>query len=138
MQHRVLKYYQICSNDDPGLTMTYFMARSNLVPYVFVWENGKTMKFLENIVVYDIKVGICSQSNEYMKLYEYQRSSSFIDLHPRSLDSTSSNFFSLETLIPTEAKFHAESPWDGKMNMSKNGLCHMTKIADMSIYGKKL
>ena len=23
MQHRVLEYYQICSNDDPGLTLTY-------------------------------------------------------------------------------------------------------------------
>ena len=34
MQHRILEYnmYQVCSNDDPGLTLTYFMARSNLVP----------------------------------------------------------------------------------------------------------
>ena len=38
MQHRVLEYYQICSNDDPELTMIYFTARSNLVPFVFVWE----------------------------------------------------------------------------------------------------
>ena len=45
IQHWVLKYYQVCSNDDPGLTTTYFMARSNLVPYAFVWENGKTMDF---------------------------------------------------------------------------------------------
>ena len=30
MQHRVLEYYQVCSNDDSGLTLTYFMARSNL------------------------------------------------------------------------------------------------------------
>ena len=37
MQHFVLKYYQVYSNDDPGLTLTYFMARSNLVPYAFVW-----------------------------------------------------------------------------------------------------
>ena len=22
MQHRILEYYQICSNDDPGLTLT--------------------------------------------------------------------------------------------------------------------
>ena len=42
MQHRVLKYYQIYSNDDPGLTLTYFTTRSNLVPYAFVWEKGKT------------------------------------------------------------------------------------------------
>ena len=26
MQHWVLEYYQICSNDDPGLTLTYFTA----------------------------------------------------------------------------------------------------------------
>ena len=31
MQHRVLEYYQVCSNDDPGLTLTYFTARSKLV-----------------------------------------------------------------------------------------------------------
>ena len=67
MQHRVLKYYQFCSNDDPGLTWTYFTARSNLVPYAFVWENGKTVDILEIMVVYDVRVGRCSQLNEYMK-----------------------------------------------------------------------
>ena len=36
MQHRVLEYYQVCSNDDPGLTLTYFTAKSNLVPCAFV------------------------------------------------------------------------------------------------------
>ena len=39
-QHRVLKYYQIPSNDDPGLILTYFTARSNLVPYA----SGKKVK----------------------------------------------------------------------------------------------
>ena len=38
MQHWVLEYYQVCSNVDPGLTLTYFTARSYLVPYAFVWE----------------------------------------------------------------------------------------------------
>ena len=40
MQHRMLEYYmyQVCSNDHPGLTLTYFTAMSNLVPYAFVWE----------------------------------------------------------------------------------------------------
>ena len=37
MQHRVLEYYQVRSNDDPGLTLIYFTTRSNLVPYAFVW-----------------------------------------------------------------------------------------------------
>ena len=60
IQHRVLEYYQVCSNDGPGLTLIYFTARSNLVPYAFVWLKGKTMDFSETIVVYDVKVGICS------------------------------------------------------------------------------
>ena len=63
MQHRVLKYCQIYSNDDPGLTLTYFTARSYVVPCAFVWEIGKTMDFSEIIFVYDIKVGKCSQIN---------------------------------------------------------------------------
>ena len=41
MRHRVLEYFQIYSNDDPELTLTYFTARSNLIPYAFVWEKGK-------------------------------------------------------------------------------------------------
>ena len=51
-------YYQVCScsNDTPGLTLTYFTAMSNFVPY------------LPTMVVYDIKVGRYSQLNEYMKL----------------------------------------------------------------------
>ena len=60
MQHRVLEYYQVYSNDDPGLTLTYFTARSNLVPYGFVWEKDKTKYFSETIVVCDTKVGGCS------------------------------------------------------------------------------
>ena len=55
-----LENYQVCSNDDAELTLTCFTARSNLVPYAFVWEKGKTMDFSETIVVYDVKVGRCS------------------------------------------------------------------------------
>ena len=129
--------YQVCSNDDAGLTLAYFTARSNLIPYAFVWEIGKAMNFSETILVYDIKVGRCSQLNEYMKLYEYQWSRSFIDLHPKSLGSTFSNFFSLETARSIEAKFHVEPLWDEGMKVSINVLCHMTKMA-MAIYDKNL
>ena len=92
------------------------MAMSNLVHYAFVWQEGKT------IVVYDIKVGRYSQINGYMKLYEYQKSRSFIDLHPRSLRF---NIFKLLFL---------RNRWDGIMKVSTNGLCHVTKMAAMSIY----
>ena len=35
MQHQVLKYYRVCSNNDPWLTLTYYSARSYLVSYGF-------------------------------------------------------------------------------------------------------
>ena len=92
------------------------MARSNLVPYAFVWEKGTIMDFFsETIVVYDIKVGRCSQLNEYMNLYEYQRSSFPLTLVQSHSDSTFSSFFSLETAMLIEAKFHVEPPRDGEI-----------------------
>ena len=56
----MLKYYQVCSKDDPGLTLIYYTARSNLVHCAFVWQKGKTKDILETIVAYDVKVGRCS------------------------------------------------------------------------------
>ena len=64
IQHCVLEHYQIYSNDAPGLTLTYFTAKSNLVPYAFIRQKVKTMDFSGTIVVYDIKVGRSSQLNE--------------------------------------------------------------------------
>ena len=64
MQHWVLEYYQFCSNGDPGLTLTYFTARSILVPYAFLWERGKTMAFSETIVVSDLKLVTDDQSDK--------------------------------------------------------------------------
>ena len=92
------------------------------------------MDFSETIVVYYIKVGRCSQLNEYMKLYEYQRSRSFFDLGPNHSDSIFLNFFTW--LI--EAKFYVESPWDGGTKACSNCFGHMTKMATMPIYGKIL
>ena len=68
MQHRVHKYYQIISNDDTGLTYTYFTARPNLVPYAFVWEKGKTMDFSETIVFCDLKPATDDQSDKKFPL----------------------------------------------------------------------
>ena len=87
---------------------------------------GKQVKqcfffFSETIVVfYDIKVGRCSQLNEYMKFYEYQRSRSFTDLSPNHSDSIFLNFFSSITTWSIEAKFYVESPWDEGTKASSN------------------
>ena len=58
MQHRMLEYYmyQVCSNDDPGLQQGQIWSLMLLYG-----EKGKTMDFSEIILVYDIKVGRCSQ-----------------------------------------------------------------------------
>ena len=37
MQHRGFKFYKVYINGDPGLTLTYFAARSNLVTGKFEW-----------------------------------------------------------------------------------------------------
>ena len=51
--------------------MTYFTARSNLVTYAFLWEKGKTVDFSETIAAIDMKVCICTQLIEFMKVCEY-------------------------------------------------------------------
>ena len=52
---------KICSNDNPVFTLTYFTARSTLLPNVFVWENDfKIQGFIETIEVYELKVGTSS------------------------------------------------------------------------------
>ena len=40
IQHQGFGSYKVCSNDDPGLTLTYLTARSTLLPNASVWENA--------------------------------------------------------------------------------------------------
>ena len=53
-----LEPYRFYINDDPGLTLTYFTARSNLVPMAFEYEKGKTVHLAETIVCYEMKIGL--------------------------------------------------------------------------------
>ena len=96
------------------------------------------MDLSETIVVYDVKVGRCSYLNEYMHLYDYQRSRSFIDLGPNLSDSIFLNFFSSIITGPIEARFHVDPPINGGTKVCSSGPSHMTKMATMSIYGKNL
>ena len=108
MQHRVLKYYQIPSNEYPGLTLTYFMTRSNLIPYAFVWGKGKTIDFSEIIVVYDLKLATDDQSDK--------------------------SFCWHQNFVP----WGLYAPCPGATKVPSNGHGHMTKMAAMPIYGKTL
>ena len=53
-------------------------------------------------------------------------------------DLTFSNFFSLKTAQPIEAKFNEEPSWDKGMKACSNCLGHMTNMADVPIYGQIL
>ena len=61
MKHLGLQPIIVCSNDDPGMTLTYFTARSNSVTYAFLLEKVRTVDFSETIAARDLKVGSCRQ-----------------------------------------------------------------------------
>ena len=72
MLHWGLLPIVVCSNDDPGVILTYFTARSNLVTYwAFIWEKVIMVDFSETVAACDLKVGRCRQLIEFMKVYEY-------------------------------------------------------------------
>ena len=49
LQHWRLVPFKVCSNDDPGLTFSFFKARPNLLPNAFPWENALPLDFIETI-----------------------------------------------------------------------------------------
>ena len=70
MQHRGLKLYKVYINGDPGLTLTYFTTRSNLVT-CFSIGKSENSGFLETIAACDLRFCRCRQLIELMKLCEY-------------------------------------------------------------------
>ena len=56
----------------------------------------------------------------------------------RRLPFTISNVFFSETTGPIKVKCYVEPPWEGGTKVYINGSGHMTKMADMTIYGKTL
>ena len=71
MKHQGLQPIIVCSNDDAGVNLTYFTARSNLVTYAFLWEKVKTVDFSETIAASDLKDGRSIHLIENMKVCEY-------------------------------------------------------------------
>ena len=65
MQHRGLQPIIVCSNDDPGVTLTYFTARSNLVTQAFLYEN---VDFSATLATSDLKVKRSRHLIEHMKV----------------------------------------------------------------------
>ena len=84
MQHRGLKLYKvfkngdirgllpiiICSNYDPGVTLTNFTARS-ILETGFSIGKSENSRFSETIEACDLKVGRYRQLIDFIKVYEY-------------------------------------------------------------------
>ena len=51
-----LQHNKICSNGDPGLTLTFFMQGQICSLMLFVWESAQTLDFIETIEVSEVKV----------------------------------------------------------------------------------
>ena len=45
MKHLRCGPHKVCTNDESRLTLTYFMARSNLIPNAFIWEKSRNVHF---------------------------------------------------------------------------------------------
>ena len=60
MYHWGLRLIIVCSNYNPGTTLTCFTAMSNCVTYAFLYEKVK-IDFSETIAACDLKDGRCIQ-----------------------------------------------------------------------------
>ena len=69
----------------------------------------KTVDFSESIAANDLKVGRCGKLPKLMKVCEYSRSWSFLDLGPFSFTYENLNLLSLETNEPPLTKFCMQS-----------------------------
>ena len=58
------RLYKVCINHDPGMTLTYFMARSIWVAHAFEW--GKLLK-------YDLRCKTCSKWGDRQNIYVYEK-----------------------------------------------------------------
>ena len=63
MKHQAMELYKVCINHDPGMTLTFFTARSTWVAHAFGWGKllqchlkGKTCsKLATGLNLYDLK-----------------------------------------------------------------------------------
>ena len=87
-----IQYFNVYINDDPGLTLTSFMARSNLSP--LKWETLKKCAFLCAVVLCDI----CNAVD--FNPFGFKRSRSVSSFSQILLGWNILNYFSTETIRP--------------------------------------
>ena len=96
----------------------------------------KTVDFSESIAASDQKVGRSRHLIEFMKVCEYWRSRSILELGPRSCTYKNSNWIFSETTVPIWTIFCMQAIKYKEMKIWWHDAGHMTKMAAMPIYGK--
>ena len=57
LKHQRLELIMSCLNNNPGLILTYFTARSNFATSTFIWENVTMIDSLEIFASCDLEFG---------------------------------------------------------------------------------
>ena len=96
----------------------------------------ETVDFSETIEACDLKGGRYRQLNDFMKVCEYWRSRSFLDLGPRSCTYKNSNLIFSETTEPFWTKFCMKAFRYKALKIWRHDAGHMTTMAATPIYGK--
>lgn len=110
------------------VTLTYFIPRSNLVAEAFVLSQWKLFFLSEIVAACDLKFVRCIQLYELMKLYECQKSRSFIDLGQDLSGFKIIYYFSQKLLSHFETKAYMKTfEWSGT-KIYTNSLDHMKKM----------
>ena len=71
-----------------------------MVPRLFYGKKVKTVDFPETIAANDLKISRSSHLIEYMKVYEYLRPRSFLDIDSRACTYKNSNRNFSEATLP--------------------------------------
>ena len=64
MKHEAIELYKVCINHDPGMTLTYFAARSTQVAHAFEWEK---------LLKYDYQGKTCRKWANGQNIYVYEK-----------------------------------------------------------------
>ena len=127
MQRRGFKFQKNYMNDDHGLTLTYFVARSNLVAYTFEWGTTSFKQLTAD-----------GQSDRrFMFLNKYLTPWDclvYLHLHDHYFQTSSS----LKPLSQSEPNFMWSLLEKRGHKVIKTNIGHMTKIPAMPIYSKIL
>ena len=99
-------------------------------------EKVKTVDFSETIAASNLKGSRSRHLIEYMKICEYWRSKSFLDLGPRLCTYKISNWIFSEITVPIWTKFCMKAFRCKEMKIWWHVAGHMTKMATTPIYGK--